>query len=209
MSGKSNSVDNRSVIPLTVKNLCDRPIPYAQAEAILVHWVSPYEFYVQLNSFKDSFKTMTKEAQTFYNDRFPEPFNCYSDNLVAVFDEKRQEYIRGRIVSTNDDFLHATVKSLDYGDEIVCRKEHLHKLVLDFVTLPPMAIKCSLRGISQKHPTDDITEYATEFVVPLQIECEFIRTVEDTSYVEVLVDGQNLRDSLIFKGNMLPLPRGK
>lgn len=199
------------------RNLPDLPILYnLRLEVILVHWVSPHEFYIQLKSSKENFDLMTKELQMFYNKQYVK--NSFINKYVVVLDKNRQEYVRGMAGEWDRSGLLSgshkptcNVKLLDYGNEIHCEEQEINELRDPFMSLPAMAVKCSLRGISLNCPHKETADDIKEFLHSneLQTQCAFIKTVEDIHLVDLFIEGQNLRNQLVSKGVVAELPIGK
>lgn len=189
----------------------------SRLDAILVQWVSPYEFYIQLKSTTDEFDAMMKEIQMLFRNRYVDHgYHSSINDFVIVFDKKRQEFLRGRIIGSNlsdkeSDMHTSNVKLLDYGYEITCEQQDINEMHHSFMRLPANGFKCSLRGISLNKPCDEITKCIKELcdTDAFEIQCEFIKTVDNISLVELLVNGLNLRNHLVSTNLASLLPIGK
>lgn len=207
----NHEYDNSARCNRVPRNLPDLPVSYnLRLEVILVHWVSPFEFYVQLKSWKENFDLMTKEIQMFYNKQRVK--NSYTNKYVVVFDKNRQEYVRGIAGLLNDSHKSTcNIKILDYGNEIQCEEVQIRDLEDEFKRLPAIGVKCSLRGISLNFPHEETTDEIKKFLHANEqkIECEFIRAEENIHLVDFFIEGQNLRNHLVSKRVASELPIGK
>lgn len=159
-------------------------------KASLLRWISPFEFYIRLNSHNSDIECLINKMQEYYkNDEFKK-INCRSRNYVVTYYKEKSEYVRGEIINSSQDEegkLMYTIKSLDYGSEIICCHCNVYELDDLFMTLPATAVRCSFeRVIMNVHPNevDKRIKQCIHFGALQNIECEFIGASSPIPFID-------------------------
>lgn len=195
-------------------------------EASLLRWISPFEFYIRLSSYNNVIECMINQMQEYYkNDEF-KTINCKSRNYIVTYDKEKSEYVRGEIVDSSQDEegkLLYTIKSLDYGSEIICYHYNVYELDDLFMTLPAAAIRCSFERIIMNLHPDEIDKRIKQCIhigALENMECEFIgasspipfiKNADDFIFVELFINGDTNVKQLFAENDIitvLPEQRG-
>lgn len=182
----------------------------ARSQIVIVLWVSPHEFYVHLRAHAVPFDEMMKQMQLFYKGRASTQTRPNIDNIVIVNDRKEGTFKRCRILDFNSQLNKYRVKSLDYGNKIICEFSDIFDVEKSFTRLPSLAIWCSLQHIVCNYTAAEILERIEKYIEPTRkIQCEFLVTIDEITYVELEVDKTSLKESLAADSIISLLPAGE
>lgn len=184
-------------------------------EGTLIRWITPGEFYVQLQSHANDFEKMSDAMQIFYERLALKANSGFVDDIVVVFDKERLKYVRGQIVRFDLECkpMAHIIKLLDYGNEIICHDYEMILLDKSFRTLPAIAIQCSMHGVVMNFDREDTKARMKHFInvdALEKIECTFVKRNDTFIFVEIFAkDGTNVKDSLISDNVLSKIPTGK
>lgn len=151
-----------------------------------------------------------KNLQKFYKNRPPTKHIPKNGSSIIARYAKDSLFYRARILNSNPDLKKYRVEFIDFGNKSIVTLDNVWEVERQFMKVPRIAISCSLLGIilnvEQTAIIDKIDLYLTK---ESSIQCEFIKTENNINYVEVYVNGNNLRESFIKDDLVLSLPESE
>lgn len=203
-------IETEEFVPFATQ-LPDPLIPLgSRSQVIVVLWISPHEFYIHLKSHEAEFDEMMKQIQVFYQNRKSTNTRPTIGDTVIVHQANENVFKRARIIDYNASLDKYRVQSLDYGDKAICQLSDIYDVEKSFVRLPSLAVWCSLQNVVVNYSRVEIQEKIDKYIDPTRnIKCDFLSTIGNITYVEMLIDGVSFRDSLIADSTISLLPIGE
>lgn len=173
-------------------------------------WISPHEFYVQLKSCESDCDEMMNKIQLFYKDRKSTKNRPNIGDIVIVRHRKDNSFKRAKILNFNSVLDKYRVQFIDFGTKSTCQFDDIYDLEKSFIRLSPMAIWCSLQHVVKNVTREEIEMKIDQYINEKQnIQCVFLSTVGDITFVELNIEGRDFKQALIDDGLMSLLPPGK
>lgn len=188
--------------------MADTLIPLgAISKVVMVTWLTPHSFYVQMRSFEEEFDAMMKRMQPFYQKRPAIVQQVPIGAIVVVRQKSDSTFKRAKIVDYNVDLKKYRAQSIDYGNKMVCVQSELFELEKSFIKLPPLAIGCSLINVVRNYSREDILKLIDRYVdVNKSMSCEFVETKDEVTFVKFNIDGMDLKTKMIEDGWLSEIP---
>lgn len=153
---------------------------------------------------------MMKQIQVFYQNRKSTNTRRTIGDTVIVHQANENVFKRARIIDYNASLDKYRVQSLDYGDKAICQLSDIYDVEKSFVRLPSLAVWCSLQNVVVNYSRVEIQEKIDKYIDPTRnIKCDFLSTIGNITYVEMLIDGVSFRDSLIADSTISLFPIGE
>lgn len=173
-------------------------------------WTSPNEFFIYYKNVQNNLERLMKDLQKFYKNRPPTKKTPTNGSSIVARYAKDSLFYRARILNSNPDLKKYRVEFIDFGNKSIVTLDNVWEVERQFMKVPRIAISCSLIGIilnvEQTAIIDKIDLYLTK---ESAIQCEFLKTENSINYVDVYVNGNNLRESFIKDNLVLSLPDSK
>nr|XP_022905962.1 maternal protein tudor-like isoform X2 [Onthophagus taurus] len=170
-----------------IENLID------QTENVLISWFyNPQYFYIQLEKFMASFRSMMEEIQVRYKKRSTIT-GVIGQPVIALFPEDKVLY-RAQILSFENNLYQ--VRYIDYGNMGAVTK--IYAIETKYMELPAQGICCSLTEISPSGENWlNADSYSSCFDKDL-FSCHFKSTFDTNGYyVDLTYENVNITESLI------------
>lgn len=197
------------MVPFETK-LPDQLIPLnSMSRVIFTLWISPHEFYVQLKSFESDCDEMMKNIQLFYKDRESAKIRPNINDIAIVRQKKDNLFKRAKILDYNSALDKYKVQLIDFGNKIICQFDDIFEVEKSFIRAP-LAILCSFENIVNNVSREEIETYIKRYINETQnIQCKFLSTVADTTFVELSIDSKDFKQALIDDELISVIPSGK
>lgn len=176
----------------------------------LVDWRSPLEFYVQLKSTDAKFDEMMYQIQKYYRKRATVQKKVPIDSLVMVRHKADSVIKRARIVDYNEPRDKYRVQFIDYGAKALCQSTDMFEMEKSFIRLPVLAIRCTLGDVILNKSVLEVHNKVHNIINNVEdIECTFVGKDHEKNTVDMIVNGKNLKNTLIQDKLLTNLPKGK
>ncbi|XP_014678990.1 PREDICTED: uncharacterized protein LOC106818830 [Priapulus caudatus] len=132
--------------------------PGERFQCLLVHWVSPDEFYLQIDRQEQVDKKTVQLQQKYNGSKFDPTYRPRVTSLVAALSNEYKIWYRGQVVSITGDSVE--VLYIDYGNSETLTLSALRLLDSDLAALPKQVIRGRLDGITSH--TGSWSQYCTQ-----------------------------------------------
>lgn len=179
------------------------------SKVVMVTWLTPHSFYVQLKSFEEECDAMMKRLQPFYQKR-PAITQLVPIGAIVVVRQKSDgAFKRAKIIDYNVELKKYRAQCLDYGNKVLCVQNELFELEKSFTKLPPLAIGCSLTDVVRTNSREEIIKVIDRYVdASKTMSCEFIETKDSVTFVKFSIDGIDLKTKMLEDGHLSEIPTG-
>lgn len=190
--------------------LPDTLIPLGSiSRVIMVTWLTPHSFHVQLKSFAEECDEMMMRLQDFYQKRPHIVSQVPNDAIVIGRQKSDNAFKRVKIIDYNAALKKYRTQSIDYGNKFICVQNDLFQLEKSFTKLPPLAICCNLIDIIRNRSREEISHLIDKYLDKTKsMSCEFIETKNDVTSVKFSIAGVDLKTAMINDGLLSELPSG-
>lgn len=176
----------------------------------IVEWRSPLEFYVQLKSMDSKCDEMMFQIQKFYRKRSTIQSKVPIGSLVMVRHRADSVIKRAKIIDYNDKLDKYRVQFIDYGSKALCLSSEMYEFEKSFIQLPAMAIYCTFGDVILNKSVLEIDEKVHSLIKGIEeFECTVVGNVNGKLIIDLIANGNNLKDILLREQFLTNLPKGK
>ncbi|XP_055698419.1 maternal protein tudor isoform X2 [Phlebotomus papatasi] len=175
----------------------------ADIDVILIYWMDPEEFYVQLKAHFTEYEAMMREIQDFYPGKRPIGGTRYENGWCVIARNSRDEMLyRAKVCDYNKKLNKYKVLFVDRGYRGVVTPDLMWPMTEKFMKLPSMAIKCSLAyNVVLDFERQDIFPHIGNYVNDtMAITCKFHEVQDNVHLVKMNVDKGDLLEALVKDG---------
>ncbi|XP_037035912.1 maternal protein tudor-like [Bradysia coprophila] len=160
---------------------------------------SPLEFFVTtIKSDADlAYTSQMKNIHFFYKNKPPMTRKAVIGSLVIAKYNKNNELHRARIVDYDNETGKYKAQLIDVGALTIVNSTDLYEMDKIFAKLECRAIKCSLHGVALRASRFDMEDIVEKLLDDKKLTCKFIKKKADTFYVDINVDGVNVREVML------------
>lgn len=174
-------------------------------------WISPLEFYVMPKSKETELTNLMKLIQRFYRNKATIYDNPAIGSYVIARNQQDQKLYRARVLAYNEKLNKFRVCLIDLGKKSVVTLDDIWEMEKRFAKLPVIVVPCTmdkiLLNLSVKEFESKIDDYIRS---DSNIDCKLLSLLPNEFYdVDLVVDGQNLRQQLLDCGAISMLPTSK
>lgn len=169
-----------------------------EAEEVRLSWFfSPLEFYVTTikSDAELNYTTQMKKIHHFYKHKSPIAKKASIGSYYIAKYARNNQLYRVRIIDSSDELYK--VQLIDVGTIDIARASDVYEMDPRFEKLKCQAIKCSLSGVALRANRFDMQDMVEKLMDDKKLLCKFIQQKGDTFYVDIVVDGVNVKDVLI------------
>lgn len=154
---------------------------------------------------------MMHQLQKYYRRRASVQQKVPIGSLVLVRHRHDQVIKRAKIIDYNEERQKYRVKFIDYGYRDICQQNDIFEMEKSFTLLPAMASCCTFENVILNKTEQEIEEQISKLLSNNNpnVECKFVRKVDDKAIVDLSVNGVNVRDLMIQEKSLINLPKGK
>lgn len=182
----------------------------SSTNVLMVTWVTPHEFYVQMKSYEKSFAEMSARIQEIYKKRLAVTAVPASGSVVVVMHDAAKSFKRAKIVDYNPSLGKFKADLIDYGSRIICTQKHIYELEKSLIGLPALAIRCSLIEVIRNKSREEIQSQLIKYLPDGKpMRCLFFRLEGDVSFVEFSAGEVDLKEAMIKDGLISAVPQGE
>ncbi|ALC42057.1 tud, partial [Drosophila busckii] len=162
-------------------------------------WVSPFQFYVVPNALAAKHEQLLqRELKQFYRQKPHQPLQLKVNSSVVVRQRKDNTILRGTVIACNHMLRKYRIYSVDTGCLLTVTSEDVWQLEQRFAEPPCLAQRCSFQNIITNYDHLYIVDRMAQYVpTNAKVDCEFVGKQSNSYIVNIMVNGQALRDTLI------------
>lgn len=184
------SVELNPILPKPMQITFESP-----TKVRVIEWISPMEFYVQLESMEADFHKMMSDIQKNQNENKTIREKVPINSLVLVYEHKDKNLIkRAKVIGYSEKCDSYRVQFIDFGTKYVCKLLNMYELNKQFTVLPPLAICCTFDKVILNKSIPEIREKVRLLINSTPCICTFLASEDDLFIVDIDID----RDDFII-----------
>lgn len=153
---------------------------------------------------------MNEKIQNIYKNCTPSTTKPSNGNIVIVMHESAKSFKRGKIVDCNSSLGKYKIDLIDYGNRIICTQKNIYEMEKSLITLPPLAIRCSLIDVIRNKSREEITNQLPKYTGNGKpVRCFFSHVDGDYVLVNLKIGEDNIKESMIKDNLISAIPQGK
>lgn len=195
-------IDPNTQIPFEVISIND-------TEEVTLSWFySPLEFYVSTTKFEADLNMQMKNIYYFYKNKTPITEKVGIGSFVIAKYSQNNQLYRAEIIDYNEELNKYKARFIDFGFLTILDACNVYEMDKRFAKFERRGILCSLPGVALRTSRFVIEDAVEKYFADTKLVCKFIKRIGDKWYVDIEVDGINVKADLIKDDYLSVLSEG-